>query len=147
MKTTARFEIQRSKELKKLFVKRRMLELWRKLVKEQLRGLDIKDLHDYYDFNYAIDSKVDAVIEKVSSGLYRAEAPLVYKMEKKFGVCRHMLIPSPSDALVFQVLTDELFDALIKAQPSERAFYSRDRHFLKLPHEKKEASSLSLIHI
>ena len=141
MKTTARFEIQRSKELNKLFTKKRMVVLWRKLVKDQMRSLDIKDLHDYYDFNFAIESKVDTIIEKVLSGLYRAEAPLVYKMEKKYGVCRHLMIPSPSDALVFQVLTDELNDALINAQPSKGAFYSRDRHFLSLPHEKKEAAS------
>lgn len=141
MKTTARFEIQRSKELRNLFTKKRITLLWRKLVKSQLRSLDIKDLHDYYDFNYAIESKADSIIEKVSAGLYRAEAPLVYKMEKKYGVCRHMMIPSPSDAVVFQVLTDELYESLIQAQPSKRAYYSRDRHFLSLPHEKKEAAS------
>ena len=141
MKTTARFEIQRSKELNKLFTKKRMVELWRKLVRNQMRSLDIKDLHDYYDFNFAIEAKVDGILEKVLSGLYRAEAPLVYKMEKKYGVCRHMMVPSPSDALVFQVLTDELHGALIKAQPSKGAYYSRDRHFLSLPHEKKEAAS------
>jgi len=141
MKTTARFEIQRSKELNKLFTRKKLLILWRKLVRDQMRSLDIKDLHDYYDFNYGIEAKVDTIIEKILSGLYRAEAPLVYKMEKKYGVCRHMMIPSPSDALVFQVLTDELNDALINAQPSKGAFYSRDRHFLSLPHEKKEAAS------
>lgn len=141
MKVTARFEIQRSKELKQLFTKERLIHLWRKLVRDQMRSLDIKDLHDYYDFNYAIESKVDFIIDKVSSGLYRAEAPLIYKVEKKHGVCRHMMIPSPSDALVFQVLTDELYETLSKAQPSEGAFYSRDRHFLSLPHDQKEAAS------
>ena len=141
MTTTARFELQRSKQLKKLFTKKRLVSLWRKLVKNQMRNLDVKDLHDYYDFNYGIESRVDGIIEKILSGLYRAQAPLVYKVEKKLGVCRHMMIPSPSDALVFQVLTDELYEALKKAQPSKGAFYSRDRHTLKLPHEHRADKS------
>jgi hypothetical protein len=62
-------------------------------------------------------------------------------MEKKFGICRHLMVPSPSDALVFQVLTDVLYDSVIKAQPSKAAFYARDRHGLSLPHEHKKAGS------
>lgn len=118
-----------------------MIGLWRKLVKEQIRAFDIKDLHDYYDFNYSIEARVDAIIGKVLSGRYRAESPIVYRMEKKFGICRHLMVPSPSDALVFQVLTDILHDTIIKAQPSKSAYYARDRHALALPHEHKEAGS------
>jgi len=141
MKVTARFELQRHKELKALFTKERLVTLWRKLVKDQVRSLDIRDLYDYYDFNYSIENKVDEIVEKILSGTYRAEAPLIYRSEKKFGVCRHLMVPSPSDALVFQVLTDELYGPIIDEQPSKGAFYSRDRHSLSLPHEQKEASS------
>ncbi|MEO6112360.1 MAG: RNA-directed DNA polymerase [Nitrospiraceae bacterium] len=141
MKTTARFELERRRHLKKLFTKDRLIDLWRKLVKEQIRAFDIRDLHDYYDFNYSIEARVEAIIGKVLSGQYRAEVPLVYRMEKKFGICRHLLIPSPSDALVFQLLTDVLYGAIIKAQPSKSAYYARDRHALSLPHEHKKAGS------
>jgi len=141
MKTTARFELERRRQLKTLFNKKRLIHLWQNLVKKQIRTFDIKDLHDYYDFNYSIDSRVDIIVDRVLSGHYRAEAPLVYRLEKKLGICRHCLIPSPSDALVFQLLTDVLYDSIIKAQPSKGAFYARDRHNLTLPHQHKDAVS------
>jgi hypothetical protein len=136
-----RFDLQRHKQLKSLFTPERITDLWRALVKEQMRALDIKDLHDYYDFNFAIEGRAEVIAEKVLSGQYRAETPLVYRLEKKFGVCRHMMIPSPSDALVFQLLTDVLYADIINAQPSKGAYYARDRHTLRLPHQHKGAKS------
>ena len=138
---TARFELERRRQLKTLFTQRRLAALWRQLVKEQMRGFEIRDLHDYYDFNFAIEARADAIVERVLAGQYRAEAPLVYRVEKKLGVCRHMMIPAPSDALVFQLLTDSLYTSVIRAQPSKRAFYARDRHTLTLPHEHQQAGS------
>lgn len=137
MATTARFEVQRHAELEAVFKPSRMVRVWRDLVKQQLRRLEVPDLHDYYDFNYNIERRCEGIAERILSGQYRAETPLVYKIEKKLGICRHMILPSPSDALVFQVLTDSLFEELVKAQPSKQAFYARDRHSLKLPHELK----------
>lgn len=137
MATTARFDVQRREELARVFVPSRMVKVWRELVKEQLRGLEVRDLHDYYDFNFNIEKRCDAIAERVLSGQYRAETPLVYKVEKKLGICRHMVLPSPSDALVFQVLADALVEDLLKTQPSKKAFYARDRHSLRLPHEVK----------
>ena len=83
-----------------------------------MRSFDVKDLHDYYDFNFEIEARVDVIIERVLSGQYRAEAPLIYRAEKKLGVCRHLLVPSPSDAIVFQVLTNVLYLQL--ARPNHR---------------------------
>jgi hypothetical protein len=140
-KTTARFELERKRQLKTLFTRKRMVSLWRSLVKDQMRRFDIRDLHDYYDFNFSIESRCDAIIERVLSGHYRADGPLVYRVEKKLGVCRHLMIPSPSDALVFQLLTDSLYSPIVRAQPSKRAYYARDRHSLALPHEHEEAKS------
>lgn len=139
MATTARFEVQRHAELEAVFKPSRMVRVWRDLVKQQLRRLEVPDLHDYYDFNFNIERRCEAIAERILSGQYRAETPLVYKIEKKLGISRHMILPSPSDALVFQVLTDSLFEELVKAQPSKQAFYARDRHTLKLPHELKES--------
>ena len=135
MTTTARFEIERQKQLAKLFTNSRLVNVWRQLVRQQLRRQAIIDLHDYYDFNSTISAQADSIIERVLSGQYRAEVPVIFKLEKKLGICRHMMIPSPSDALVFQVLSDGLYEELMKAQPSKKAFYARDRHTLKLPHE------------
>lgn len=71
MKTTARFELQRLNELKDLFDKTRLIKLWRSLVRQQMRSLDIRDLHDYYDFNLNIETRADAIIERVATGHYR----------------------------------------------------------------------------
>lgn len=135
MKTTARFEIERQKQLAEVFTQKRLIRVWRDLVRQQLRQQAIVDLHDYYDFNYTIEAQADAIIERVLGGQYRAEVPVIYKLEKKLGICRHMMIPSPADALVFQVLTDAIYDEVVKVQPSKKAFYARDRHTVKLPHE------------
>ena len=51
------------------------------------------------------------------------------------------MIPVPSDALVFQLLTDALYSAIIRAQPSKGAFYARAKHTLALPHEHGETKS------
>lgn len=141
MKTTARFEIERQKQLAAVFTRERLVRVWRTLVRQQLRGQSIVDLHDYYDFNFTIEAQADAIVERVLGGQYRAEVPVIYKLEKKLGICRHMMIPSPSDALVFQVLADSLYGELIKAQPSKKAYYARDRHTLKLPHEVAQEQS------
>lgn len=116
-----------------------MKYLWRNLVKEQMRKQEIKDLHDYFDFDCFIKSRISSIIEKVLSGQYRSETPLIYKSEKKYGICRHIHIPSPSDALVFQILTDVLYNAVVKLKPLKNAYYARDRHNLKLPHEHQHA--------
>jgi len=58
--TTVRFELERRRQLKTLFNRQRLADLWRNLVKEQMRAFDITDLHDYYDFNYAIEARADA---------------------------------------------------------------------------------------
>ncbi len=104
--------------LKQLFTRSRLIQLWRNLVRDQMRRFDITDLHDYYDFNFAIAARADAIIERILVGQYRAEVPLVYRSEKKLGICRHMMVPTPSDALVFQLLTDVLYNDVIKAQPN-----------------------------
>src|SRR4051812_29714443 len=141
MKTTARFEIERRKQLKALFKHKRMVELWRKLVRQQMRSFDITDLHDYYDFNASIEARADGIIEQVLSGQYRAAPPLIYRAEKKLGICRHLMVPTPSDALVFQLLADALYPDIIKAQASKGAYYARDRHSLAMPHEVQGAAS------
>ena len=141
LRTTARFDIERRTLLKKLFTRSRLCYLWRTLVKDQMRRFEVTDLHDYYDFNFAIEARVDAIVERVLAGQYRADAPLIYRAEKKLGICRHLMIPTPSDALVFQLLADALYPAVVSAQPSKQAFYARDRHELKLPHEHREFAS------
>lgn len=140
MKTTARFIVKRKKDLEACFDKKVVTDTWRKIVKKQLRGMDILDLHDYYDFNYSIDQKAGQIIEDILSGQFKTSAPLIYRIEKKLGICRHLMIPSPTDALVFQTIVESIAAPIQKKAPSKQAYYSRDKHNLKLPHEHKAES-------
>ncbi|WOD40545.1 RNA-directed DNA polymerase [Nodosilinea sp. E11] len=127
MKVTKRFHILRSKDLESVFHVQNLVDTWRGVVRDQLRSLDILDLHDYYDFNFNIEDKALLIQKKILDAQYRITGPLIYKLEKKYGVCRHILLLSPSDALVLQTIVDMgLAKQLLKAQPTSRSYYTRD---------------------
>jgi hypothetical protein len=132
---TDRFRKLRKGSLSKLFGKKEVSAIWRKIVRGQLRTLDFKDLYDHYDFNYNIEERATAIRNEILNGTYRVSLPLIYRLEKKYGVCRHIVIPQPIDALVLQVLVECVADQIIKHQPSDNAFYSRDKHNVGKPHE------------
>ena len=135
MPITYRFK-QRQKDLETAFQKQILTKIWKQKVKGQLRSMNIHDLHDYYDFHRRLDENISKINEKVLSGQYIAAYPLIYTLEKKLGICRHMTIPSPSDALIFQTLIHSFGIDLEKKAPSKQAYYSRDRtNAIKLPHE------------
>jgi hypothetical protein len=131
---TERFNRLRKEALSKIFDKKKIVDVWRNIVKEQLRSLDLKDLYDHYDFNYNIEDRASAVRSEILNGTYKVSQPLIYRIEKKFGVCRHLVIPQPIDALVLQVLIENIADKIIANQPSENAFYSRAKHNVSFPH-------------
>ncbi|XOJ00370.1 RNA-directed DNA polymerase [Paenibacillus polymyxa] len=135
---TERFSKLRKSELEKIFEKKKIKEVWRKIVKNQLRSIDLKDLFDHYDFNYNIEDRAVTIRNDILSGNYKVSQALTYRIEKKFGVCRHLVTPQPTDALVFQVLVENISTEILENQPSENAFYSRDRHSVSKPHEVDE---------
>ena len=132
---TERFNQLRKNILSKIFNKNDIIKVWRNIVKNQLRSLDLKDLFDYYDFNYNIEDRAVAIRNEILNGTYKASQPLIYRIEKKFGVCRHLVIPQPSDSLVLQVLVEDVADKILAVQPSDNAFYSRDKHNHLKPHQ------------
>jgi hypothetical protein len=136
---TERFYQLRKKELDIIFSKKNISKIWRKVVKNQLRKLaDILDIFDYYDFNYNIDERAILLRKNLLNGDYQSSPPLIYRVEKKFGICRHVIIPQPVDAIVLHVITEKIFREIIDRQPSPNAFYSRDKHNIKKPHEIDE---------
>ena len=143
MTTTARFLIQRRKELKQIFTEKNLVKVWRTIVRKQLRSLELLDLYDYYDFNYNIEQKAKQIRKAILSGQYKVSPPLIYRMEKKYGICRHLMLPTPTDALILQTIVENLAPALLKSSPTKQAYYSRDKHSLKLPHEIKIANDYS----
>ncbi len=135
---TERFRHLRKDALSGILDKDAVSGVWRKIVRNQLRTLDIKDIFDHYDFNFNIEDRATAIRNDILNGTYKPVAPLIYRIEKKYGVCRHMVIPSPTDALILQVLVESVAEQIIEKQPSANAFYSRDKHNVKKPHEGLE---------
>jgi hypothetical protein len=136
---TERFTQLRKRELSKIFNKKDIIYVWREIVRNQLRSLDLKDLYDHYDFNYNIEERANIIRHELLSGNYKTSQPLVYRIEKKLGICRHLIIPQPSDALIFQVLVENLSKEILLNQPSINAFYSRDKHKIsKKPHDSDD---------
>lgn len=135
---TERFQRLRKKTLDAAFEKQITKKIWRSTVRGQLRNMDIKDLYDHYDFNYNIEDRIQTIKSSILDGSYSVGTPLIYKTEKKYGICRHMVIPQPEDALILQCLIEQISSSILKKQPSENAFYSRDKHNVKKPHEAVE---------
>ena len=131
---TARFKI-REDALKNIFDKKNVISVWRSIVKNQLRSLDIKDIFDYYDFNYSIEDRALVIRNEILNGTYKTQSPLIFKVEKKLGICRHLMVPQPTDALIMQTITEAIYPKIKDEQPSLNAFYSRDRHTISKPHE------------
>lgn len=135
---TERFDKLRRSELSNIFEKKQITDVWRKIVKGQLRNLDIKDLFDHYDFNYNIEERATSIRNDILNGSYKVSQAMTYRIEKKLGVCRHLVAPQPTDALVFQVLVEHIAKSVLDNQPSENSFYSRDKHNVSKPHDVEE---------
>jgi hypothetical protein len=132
---TERFDKLRKEALSKVFKTPTICNVWRNIVRTQLRHLDIKDIFDHYDFNYNIEERAQSIRSDILNGGYQVSLPLIYRIEKKFGICRHLIIPQPTDALALQVLVESVATKILDKQPSKNAFYSRDKHNVGKPHE------------
>jgi len=144
MRPTERFFVKRKKQLEEVFNESSLIKTWRKIVRKQMRSLDILDLHDYYDFNYRIEERAKNIVKSILNGRYKAHPPLIFKVEKKLGICRHLMLPNPSDALVLQTIVESISEAINYSKPTEKAYYSRDKHNMKLPHQINEPGVYSL---
>lgn len=135
---TERFNQLRKNVLVNIFTKKDIVRIWREIVRDQLRNSDLKDLYDHYDFNYNIEERAGAIRSEILSGNYKVSQPMIYRIEKKLGVCRHLVTPQPTDALVFQVLVEKISEEILSNQPSKNSFYSRDKHGVPKPHESDD---------
>ncbi len=114
-----------SLDLDRTFSAPRMQRVWTQTVRTGLRRQAIHDLHDFLDVHRNLRSYIERLRTDIVGGRYRPRAPEVIRLEKRDGICRRILLPSPGDALILQTLV-EVFQPLIKAkQPTENAYYSR----------------------
>ena len=108
-----------------------MDKAWQNYVKTGMRNQALLDLHDYYDFHRHRKKLFSRIRDQILEGSYRPKAPLVIRQEKKYGVCRHLQIPTTEDAVVLQTIVENIAPFIEKAKPSNRAFYSRSHGKLK----------------
>ena len=120
---TPRFD-ERIITLESCFSISNMKKAWQ-IVKEGMRKQTLLDLHDYYDFHKNKNCLIEIIQSKIIKGNYKPKPPQIIRLEKKYGICRHLQIPSPEDALVLQTIVETLSPLIKNAQPSERAYYSR----------------------
>ncbi|SDY93050.1 RNA-directed DNA polymerase [Tindallia californiensis] len=118
-------QVERGKEFKNVFTKPNIKNAWKNYVRQGLRSQSVLDLHDYLDFHRYHDEIADSLINQIIEGDYKTKNNYIIKMEKKHGVCRHLPIPSPEDALVLQTIVEELAPDIKANEPSKRAYYSR----------------------
>ena len=121
--------LDRVSELKRTFNVKILVSTWRNVVRKQIKNFPLTDLYDHYDLNYNIEVRSQIVKNEIINGTYKPSLPLIYRVEKKFGISRHIVNPEPIDSLVLQVLTSKIRDAVLSKQPSKNAFYARDKHY------------------
>ncbi len=103
----------------------RLKGVWKSSVRPGLRHQTAPDIHDYLDIHYALEPFCAALRDVVMAGAYRPREPDVIATEKGRGLMRHLLVPSPADALLLQSLANALEPMILDSRPSKRAFYAR----------------------
>lgn len=137
MLKTARFRV-REEQLSKALHPQKMSALWKSHVRSVLRDQSITDLHDYYDFHINLENRIEAIRSAIFQGIYQPFRPIRVRSEKKHGLSRQLVILNPDDALVFEALGDFLIPIIESAQPSKKAYFSRNRLQPKSPDDVDE---------
>src|SRR5262249_18327595 len=99
--------------------------VWKKTIRTGLRQQAISDLHDFLDVHRHLKSYLKTLRRDVISGNYRPNPPEVILLEKRDGISRRLMLPSPGDALLLQTIVETLEPEIKKKQPHPSAFYSR----------------------
>lgn len=125
---TARLRVRKS-ALEKVFSTKKMEYVWGKYVRDGLRKQEILDLHDYLDFHSDRSAIFLSLNNQINEGLYAPQKSLPVRIEKKNGVTRALVVPSPEDAVVLQCLVEAIYPHAKAKQPSENSFFSRSHGF------------------
>lgn len=115
----------RKKSLNSVFSQEQMATCWKKYVRSGLRDQEVIDLFDYNDFHWFKEQRFDDLRRAILDGRYKPAYSIPTKLEKKYGVCRTVVTPSPEDAIVLQCIVESLLPKALKKQPSSNAFFSR----------------------
>lgn len=102
-----------------------MRRAWREYTRPGLRNQVVLDLHDHLDFHENLDSLIREIRLQILEGHFTPRGSQVLTTEKRYGVCRHVQLPTPTDALVLQTIVEAITPIVQHAAPTQRAFYSR----------------------
>ena len=122
-----RFDI-RSGPLKKIFSPSNIERTWREKVRVSMREQYVNDGIEHFDFHTQRKLESQKLSRLILSGDYvpsRAQRILV---EKSKGLCRQLVIPAVSDAIVLQCLSDALYAQIRGKAPTQRSFFEPREH-------------------
>lgn len=120
------------KDLREVVNSARLKIVWKSKVREAMRRQPAPDPIENLDFHTNISSICAAIETEVCNGAYTPSPPSRLLLEKSKGLCRQLVIPTVKDAIVLQVLSDELWKELKKQAPTANAYYApNDQMFSK----------------
>jgi hypothetical protein len=96
-----------------------------------MRRQSFRDLIEYYDYNMTILAHSKRLSPHIISGNHRVSPALLLELNKGDKLSRTIQIPAPDDALVFQVLTEGIVDAVLSKAPTKHAYFARSHSTLK----------------
>jgi hypothetical protein len=110
-----------------------LADSWKKKVRNDLKRQIIPDAVEYLDIHVNIAAHAANIASDIRSGNYIPSHVTRLTSEKSKGLCRIIVIPDPTDAIILQVLADSLWIKLRKAAPSQNSFYApKDHAFSKM---------------
>lgn len=115
--------------IEKVFSESSMDKAWKKYVRPGLRDQEVLDLHDYNDFHWDRKQIFTKLHTSLCSGRYIPQRSTPVSVEKKLGVTRTLVLPSPEDCIVLQCIVEDILPEALKKQPSSNSFFSRSHGF------------------
>jgi hypothetical protein len=93
-----------------------------------MRQQYLADGIENFDFHIDCSNECAKLSDLILSGDYVPSRPQRILVEKSKGLCRQLAIPSVTDALVLQCLSDALFSQIKTNAPTTRSFFEPKNH-------------------
>jgi hypothetical protein len=123
----------RADSLKKTIDQFELKAVWKRHVRDFLRREAVSDALEYLDFHIRIDREAEAIAARVLGGEYVTSPPARLLAEKSKGLCRQLVIPSPSDSVLLQALSEAIWKRVRTEAPSKNSFYAPNDHAFSKP--------------
>ncbi|RUW55819.1 RNA-directed DNA polymerase [Mesorhizobium sp. M8A.F.Ca.ET.021.01.1.1] len=119
----------RLEALERVFSENAMERAWKKHVRPGLRAQEVLDLHDFNDVHWDRHQIFAKLHTSLCAGSYSPQQSVPIRIEKRLGVTRTIVLPSPEDCIVLQCIVEAILPEALKKQPSTNSFFSRSHGF------------------